>query len=493
VSIKQLNIAGAIIIAILVQLLHFYAPVSGRGLSAPSTVQQNDKVYLPVTINNSSSAAQASGPRIHIPYLNYTDIPRDRIAEMSVFWFGQVTPHENYADVRLGYNNEAIFIYMAVIDRLLWYAPNPSPGSLTAYDAMTIYLDTANNSGNSPQPTSYRIEVQASPESVQRAGYQSFARWNGTSWARGSSSITTSAGWRGSGFNNEQEDKGWTISLKIPFSAVGLSGPPASGSQWRAAFVLHDRDSASTSLPTKTWPTVMNPNQPGSWNRLSFGLPAPPEPVGQQSGAVSIQHGQNGDVVKDASVGGNTTCGEGLNYWRDWGGKVYNQPSNELYMNVQNQRDISDWPCFSKLYVNFPLERVPQGKTIRSARLILHQLGNSGIHYTSNPLPRSLIQVFTVDRDWDPATLSWNNAPLATENVSRTWVDALDATPAWPGVMHEWNVTEAVRGAYQNGTPLRLALYSADGAYHTGKYFVSSEIGDWSRVSRPTLIVTWSD
>jgi len=28
------------------------------------------------------------------------------------------------------------------------------------------------------------------------------------------------------------------------------------------------------------------------------------------------------------------------------------------HVNVQNQSDISDWPCFSKYYVTFPLDAV---------------------------------------------------------------------------------------------------------------------------------------
>jgi hypothetical protein len=41
------------------------------------------------------------------------------------------------------------------------------------------------------------------------------------------------------------------------------------------------------------------------------------------------------------------------------------------------------------------------------------------------------------------------------------------------------------------GGPLRLALYEADSAYHSGKYFVTSNTGDWNAVARPTLAVVW--
>jgi hypothetical protein len=87
--------------------------------------------------------------------------------------------------------------------------------------------------------------------------------------------------------------------------------------------------------------------------------------------------------------------------------------------------------------------------------------------------------------------LTWNNAPLALENVSAAWVDPLDSFPGWPGVPREWDVSRAVGEAYAAGTSLRLALYEDDWAYHSGKYFVSSDAGDWNEVGRPTLTVTW--
>ena len=42
-----------------------------------------------------------------------------------------------------------------------------------------------------------------------------------------------------------------------------------------------------------------------------------------------------------------------------------------------------------------------------------------------------------------------------------------------------------------NGAPVRLALYEADWAYHSGKYFYASDTGDWNAEGRPTLTVTW--
>ncbi|MCX8063534.1 MAG: hypothetical protein N3D16_13215, partial [Anaerolineales bacterium] len=65
--------------------------------------------------------------------------------------------------------------------------------------------------------------------------------------------------------------------------------------------------------------------------------------------------------------------------------------------------------------------------------------------------------------------------------------------PDWSNLpKREIDVTRGVAHAYANGQPLRLALYSADGAYHSGKYFVTSRTGDWNAQNRPTLVVVLS-
>jgi hypothetical protein len=165
------------------------------------------------------------------------------------------------------------------------------------------------------------------------------------------------------------------------------------------------------------------------------------------------------------------------------------------FVNVQNQADISDWPCFSKYFVTFPLAgHVPPGAGILSATLTLHLTGGSGSlnDPSEPPPPQSLIQVFTVNSDWDSNTLAWNNAPQAWENVSATSVAPHPDFPGWPGIPYTWDLSYAVARAVASGQQeLRLALYSADGGRHSGKYFASSETGSFSAVSRPTLTITW--
>ncbi|MFN3928752.1 MAG: DNRLRE domain-containing protein, partial [Thermoflexus sp.] len=107
--------------------------------------------------------------------------------------------------------------------------------------------------------------------------------------------------------------------------------------------------------------------------------------------------------------------------------------------------------------------------------------------------PPSWIQVLTVAQDWDDQNLTWNNAPLAVENIGGTWVYPVTSSPGWPGIPYRWDVTYAVAQAHAAGQPLRLALYSADADYHSGKYFVSSDTGDWNERGRPTLTVVWGE
>jgi hypothetical protein len=205
-------------------------------------------------------------------------------------------------------------------------------------------------------------------------------------------------------------------------------------------------------------------------------LPAPP---GAQT--YTIRHGLDGAVVTDAMVGGGATCAEGLNFFNQWGS--YNH-AHSTTLVVQNQGDVADWPCFSKFYLDFPLSALPAGKTVVSATLTLSHFGGSD---PSQALP-SLVQVFTVGEAWNESTIAWNTAPLAVENVAQSRVEVVG--PPWPDTARTWNVSWAVTQAYVGGQPvLRLAVYDADGAQHSGKHFRSSDSDDWNGTVRPTLDV----
>ena len=442
-------------------------------------------IYLPLVVGSGSPPAPSGGSdaaqRINIPHFSGA-VPFEQTA---VFWFGQVDPNKNSVDVRMGYNDQELYVYITVIDRRMWYTTSPSASNLTAFDSTSLYLSLDGVQGTVPSNRSYRFDSQLS-WFEGRAAYQAAARGNGSNWASAAVNFSTQPGYRGT-INQDSDGKGWVMNYHIPFASLGLSGPPPAGTHWALGVVVHDRDSkAGTPLADESWPTAFNASRPLTWGGLTFGLPTYSPPGASPTGSASIQNKRNNAVVKDAAVGGGANCGAGLDYWQNWGLANYSGP-NMTERNVQNQSDVSDYPCFSKSYFSFPLGQVPAGKVILSATLSLHQMGNSD---PTGAKP-SLIQVSLVNSNWNPGTINWNNAPQAIENVSQAWVDKLDSFPGWPGVQRDWDVTRAVAMAYAAGQPLSIALYSADSDYHSGKYFVSSDTGDWNSAARPVLTVTW--
>lgn len=442
--------------------------------------------WLPAVFGPSATAQY----QVNAPFFSVTDVTRDRFDEMAIFWFGQVSRTSNYTDVRVGYNNDALYLYLAVFDRQLWYDNDttPSTADLTAWDAATVLLDTSN--GTQLGAASYRLVAQFRGPSEPDSRYQLSQRATGGSWAAADVPFTTIPGWRGDALNNDDEDQGWAMTFRIPFTSLGLAGRPADGTQWRLGVIVHDRDNAAgTPIADQVWPPSLNPNQPRTWGGLRFSLPVYTPPPVSATQEFRLRHGLNGVTVADAGVGGQDSnmCNADGNFWDRWGN--WSQPMDKADISVQNQADIADWPCFAKYYLTFPLNSLPAGRTVVSAKLILSQMGNA----QPQDAKPSLIQAMVVDEDWNPNALTWNNAPLVRENIGSGWVDVMFGPPDWNNLpKREIDVTRGVVQAYTNGQPLRLALYSADGAYHSGKYFVTSRTGDWNAQNRPVLVVVLS-
>jgi len=406
--------------------------------------------------------------------------------ETAVFWLGHVTPNENYADVRVGYINSALWVHVNIMDQHLWYDTSPSAATLTDWDSVTVYLDKRGNMGSTPTSDSYRLDGQLN-WFEPRANWQTAYRGNGASWVSIPITFTTYNNWNGDVPPNVAgSHQGWFIAFSIPFSSLGLSGPPPQGTVWGLGIKVHDRDAATGPMqPDESWPEPMSADQPSSWGRLRFGLPGYtlPTPVITQ-GTTVVRQGLNGSVVQDAVVGGNTLCGGTLSdYFVQWGDLNY---THVPVFNVQNVEQISEWPCFSKVFITFPLTSLPASKKIISATLTLHHSGNPG------PAPESAyIQVLTVNQDWDENTITWNNAPLARENLGGVWITPLQQAAPYPGIPYNWDVSRVVAESYAAGEPLRLAVYSASSPFHNGRYFFSSDVEDFNAVGRPTLTVVW--
>ena len=429
------------------------------------------------------STAKAAAPlvrRINIPYFNNAAVPFNQTA---IFWFGAVSSGDNSIDVRMGYNNSELYVDLHIIDRYLWYDPNAKSPNLSIGDTATIYLNTTQNGSNAPDQFSYKFVAQVDWYQP-RTYYQQAYRGNGSTWVASSAPFTSVSGWRGTGFNGN-EDAGWTMTYHIPFSSLGKS-VPSQGTPWKLGVRVHNQDNASdTPLSVKWWPETASDTVPASWGALVFGFPTYQAPHTTNNTTYTIRNKLNGQVVTDAMVGGSLNCfTHGLNRWTLFGGQSY--PGADR-INIHNEVDISDWDCFSRFYITFPLGSLPTGKGVVSAKVTLYEWGNPGPIGKPNP---SLIQVASVNQDWNPATISWNNAPLIQENISRTVVNIMPGKIVYPGQPYTWDVSRALAAAYAAGQPLRLAFYSSDSAYSSGKYFFGSSLGDWNANGRPALQAT---
>jgi len=441
-----------------------------------------------------------SAPIVAAPAVATTDDPARRVnvphfsgdvtySQMAVFWFGTLDSASNSVDVRVGYNSTHLYLNLSIYDRYLWYDPSPEDSPLDAWDAASIYLDTAGDGGSSPDSDDYRFVGQLNWwESGDE--WQAAYKGNGSSWSSSATSFTVTSGWRGDAPNNGNDDRAWVLRVWVPFSSLGMSGPPQQGTAWRLGVAVHDRDDSGGSYRTdKVWPETFASGSPGTWGGLVFGLPSYEEPDAAHGGTVTVREGLNGATVYDAGVGGtigNNCPGDATTIWNVWANA---NMGDEFRFNIQNQGDVSDFPCFSRYYVKFPLNAVPAGKAILDATLTLYRWGGADPANAQS----SLIQVSKITDPWSESTITWNNAPLAVENIARTWVSPVQGEVTIPGEPFSWDVSQAVADAYETGSSVSLALYEADWAYHSGKYFIGSEEEDYYAYARPTLTVVWGD
>ena len=467
-----------------VLLILLIAALAGTPALARLPQQPDDSfsVYLPLVMKG--WCAPETLPRINAPRF-VGSIPFEQTA---IAWFGRVSPTQNYADIRVGTNATELYVYVAIFDRALWYDETPTRDTLTQWDAVTLLLDTGDGAALSSSSWRFVAQLYGEPSPGQRAAYRGSASgWQPTGVAFGAV-----PGWRGNALNNDDDsDRGWAMGFTIPFTSLGLTGAPPGGTSWRMAVILHDRDSrAGPPLGDQSWPPSASLNSPGCWGFLNFGLPAYRSNASPRGSLVIRRPTQGSPLVPDADVGGtiaNQCPGDEHHIWNEWGNRNDGRAPD---FNIQNQSDVADWPCFAKYYVTFPLDGIPRGKSIISATLTLYQFGNAGGPGEAQP---SWIQVLIASGDWQETSITWNNAPLAYENFGGRWVYPLADHPGWPGVPRTWDVSYAVARAYGRGEPLRLVLYEADSAYHSGKYFVSSDTGDWNTAGRPRLEVVWGE
>jgi uncharacterized repeat protein (TIGR01451 family) len=435
--------------------------------------------------------------RVNAPY-SPGSIPWGQTA---VFWFGKAEldadwslPGRNYVDVRVAYNDENLYVMTHVVDYWLWSDQDPQPSDdLTQYDAIAVYLDTRGDRATSPQSDDYYfLDAWRAWPRYDAVKYHRQARGTGNGW-----DTTWDGYWRenvganyscdpGSNNNSCGIDFGWAATFVLPWTAFGLAGPPPPSTRWGLGLILHDRDDEPPAghVPPQAWPETFDTANPATWGELVFGLPTYQPPAGAIEGTTKIQRGFGDSIVEDAWVGGGGTCSGGHE-----GDPDYDNQGSDTSLFVASQSLIADFPCFSKSFLRFHLDNIPPGKVIMAATLSIHQWSNANWE-EAQP---SLIWLLTVDENWEEHTLTWNNAPLARQNLATTWVDVItpDNDPGPPGVHYEWDTTQAVAEAYAAGEPLNIALYTSNTYAHSSKYFTSSETGDWNAEGRPALTVQW--
>lgn len=454
----------------------------------------------------------------------------DYMQKTAIFWFGEVTNSNNYIETKTGYDNDILAIYSVVFDKYI-YSEAADETSITDWDSLVYFIDLDGNQSKTEIDTrSYRFDIQAG-----RHGTQQNAVYRGDSggnWQKidkelnfgdlDTSKITIKKGYRGGDRDNS---RAWAVGLYLPWSQLGMSEPPV-GNIWSFAMIAYDRDNLDGTRggTPQYWPkNNFNARNPSDWGELKFlnkkflnwdesgsspgnggeSYNLSYTPQAYKSGTektVVIRHGLDGDVIEDTCVGASEVLcsgddlynfGEGLN---SWGGNTSSE-----YFHIQNQGDPADWPCFSKIYLRFPLAKLSVNKAIVSAKLKLHyQLKTSG----GTQGIRSLIQAFSVGNNlrnssfWTEDNLSWNRTPFSIENLAGRWGDRTgSSTGDWNNLpLWEWDVSRAISG-FKNEDFISFALYSADTESNTGKQFVRSESFEtWGdQEQRPTLEIIYAD
>lgn len=420
-------------------------------------------------------------PTIHVPYFSSHANP----GQGAVFWLGKVEHATNYADVRIAYDDQALVFIMHIFDRRVSYDDKATGGSdLTQFDSVSLYLDTQSDLAAPPAASSRRFDAAMSWWEG-RDNYQRAFSWDGSSWQAGTVPFETEAGFRANP-NDDSDDRGWTLQYRVPFASMALGSTPTPGSAIRMALTLHDRDELDQPvLPDQFWPSGAAMDQPATWGHIIFGAPSYTTPSVVDAKLLTLRHGVDGVVVPDAAVGGHSVCGYKYdpNYFDGWGEANY---AGYAQVNVQNQWDVADWPCFSKYYIAFPLDGLPEASGVVSATLTMYMFGNAG--YGPGDAKPSHLQAARVAEDWTEKTLTWNNAPPVLENYTWSWVEPVDNPNDYSGRPRTWDLSRGVADAHASGRPLRLVIYSTDGDYHSGKYFWAAEA---DQEVRPRLDIMW--
>jgi hypothetical protein len=278
---------------------------------------------------------------------------------------------------------------------------------------------------------------------------------------------TGAPGWDVANRCSDSVCSGWSVYGFFPWEDFG--GKPTTGTLWPLKVTFDDTDAGPTGRVT--WP-------PSGLGTLRWGLPL------NNGRNATKAHYLTVELSGDSMLGGGTDCGIGdrPGYFSSWGRRNW---GSSPHVNVQMQWDVADWPCYSKYFAQWSLKDLPPTTTVISATIEMRQFGNAGYEsgYDDKATKDTVMQVYDVNTPWAEDTITWDSAPVPLENTNRTLVKPLpidcQPTPGWycsPGIAYQFDVTEIVRRAQLSGRDwASMAVYTAAGQYHSGKYFYSRE------------------
>lgn len=430
------------------------------------------------------------------------------------FWFGRLDvgqiPGNNYSDVRVAYTPNDLQVFVAIADYYLWFEENPGTASdptQYTYDGISLYIDALDDRSAAPDTNDYVFQSKLVAFQSDTTNWKRQAQGTGSGWNGGFAgawNYTPGVEWScnpGPNSNSCGIDYGWAATFRIPWSTIGLTGPP-NGSTIGMGLQLFDRDAPGGGglAPVQTWPEALNPAQPATWGQVGFAVTSYRPPLARAGGTVTVQRGLPGSTVIDSTVGDDGNCGAGHEGNPDSPLKPSDQQitqGEDTSLYIGSEAVMTHLPCFGRGYLRFNLNQVPPGKVIISAQLTLYHWSQSGDLGAANEEDRpkpSYIRLYHVDGGWGETTVTWNNGPRAKQDLGGVWVTPRQPGGSlFPGIPYTWNATNAVADAYANSTPVDLALYTPDTNRNTLKYFTSSETGDWNAVARPKLTITWGD
>jgi hypothetical protein len=463
----------------------------------------------------------------------------DQLSRSGIAWLGRFGKNENYAELRVAYDDDGLYVHVNVADLYVWWILDNGPqwggalaGELQNGDGIELFVDPGESTQagrDAPSSRALRIlvgnypywdaEQTATPHLATKTWRGDGATWQPVADPASQGALwfhSVNSSWNedpGPNNNRTEYDNGTIYELFVPWASLGLDAEPASGSVLRVAARLYDVDdpkdsefaapqpskSGSTQrgpMPPMAWPESLQESNPSTWSAVI--LNQAPYRAAEVASETTVTLSADDVPMQDVTVGGHAFIedrwlaggGTSANYaWETCMDTRFSGGPNALDLLVHPEATPTHVCFFSRALLRYDLSsRVPPGSVVVRATLNLYHDGGDAASPSDGPdfaVQRSPMQVHRLEGDWTDTpltgTVTWNTAPLAAENVGFGLVET--RTPE----QVQLDITPLVARAVLRGEPLNMALYGADTTPNSGKYFVASEESG----NNPTLSVTF--